>query len=197
MGVIVFVRHGRSDSNVSHILSSDVGPYPLTGEGIAHATLIAGELIKLKSIDALYTSPVLRAFQTADIIGARVKLKPKIDERLSERAMGNANNKVFPSHEALLSYFKSEVESGYKNGMESWDELKGRMQDFAKSMKYQNLIVAVTHRDSIMAALGTVDPEYSDEVETEMPFGSATAIDFSKQRILCVGKDSLPEYLKK
>jgi broad specificity phosphatase PhoE len=76
------VRHGETKANEKDI---DAGPlgYPLTKRGEKEASFIAKTLSKLK-IDSVYSSPVLRAVQTAKILAAPHKLRVKPLEDLTE-----------------------------------------------------------------------------------------------------------------
>ncbi|TRM96495.1 phosphoglycerate mutase, partial [Sulfolobus sp. F1] len=110
MTTIVFVRHGLSTSNVNKILSHDSNSYPLTEEGVNQVKEASKELAKLK-IEKIYTSPVLRAYQTALIIAETIGLLPIVDERLRERFLGELNNTTFdPSDHWKLRMLKGNIE---------------------------------------------------------------------------------------
>ncbi len=193
---IVFVRHGESGTNVKYLLSSDIGPYKLTENGIKDVVSIAEEIAKIPKISALYASPVIRTLQTAEIIGKRCDIYPKTDARLRERLMGGLNNKAFPSYEEMLDVYWKEIESGYKTGLESWHTLQQRMNSFVNSVTGK-VTVAVSHSDPIMAMLGTFDPKIDDyNFVITVPTASITAVDIEKKQILCIGSKSLPETLK-
>ena len=76
------VRHGETEANEDDI---DAGPldYPLTRKGVKEASFIAKALSKVR-IDAVYSSPVFRAVETAKILAAPHKLKVKTLEDLTE-----------------------------------------------------------------------------------------------------------------
>lgn len=76
------VRHGETKANEKGI---EAGPldYPLSKKGIKDVTFIAKALSDIK-IKAAYSSPVLRAVQTAKIIGKYHKFKVKKLEELTE-----------------------------------------------------------------------------------------------------------------
>lgn len=82
MLIIVMIRHGQSVSNVNRILSHDLNAYPLTEEGREQANV--GKEISRLSPKKVFTSPILRAYQTATIIGEENGLIPIIDDRLKE-----------------------------------------------------------------------------------------------------------------
>lgn len=65
---ITLVRHGETDWNAQHKLMGRAD-IPLNSKGIAQAHELVKELADTP-FDAIYTSPLLRAKQTADIIGS-------------------------------------------------------------------------------------------------------------------------------
>ncbi|ACP34207.1 Phosphoglycerate mutase [Sulfolobus islandicus Y.G.57.14] len=150
MTIIIFIRHGQSTSNVSKILSHDINTYPLTEEGVTQAKDAGKELMKLK-VEKIYTSPVLRAYQTALIIGETLGIFPIVDQRLRERSLGELNNTTFdPNDHWKLKVFKKQMEI---KGLESWEDMTKRMKSFLESVinKDNNVIAAVSHSDPIRA----------------------------------------------
>jgi len=76
------VRHGETKANEDGI---EAGPldYPLTKKGVKDAAFIAKALSKVK-IDAVYSSPIFRAVETAKILAKPHGLKVKTLEELVE-----------------------------------------------------------------------------------------------------------------
>jgi uncharacterized phosphatase len=76
------VRHGDTEANEKGI---DAGPldFPLTKKGVKGASFLAKTLSKVK-IDAVYSSPVFRAVETAKILAHPHELKVKTLEELTE-----------------------------------------------------------------------------------------------------------------
>jgi alpha-ribazole phosphatase/probable phosphoglycerate mutase len=79
---LFIVRHGETEANKKDI---DAGPldYHLTKKGVKEASFIAKTISKVK-IDAVYSSPVYRAVETAEILARPHKLKVKTLEELTE-----------------------------------------------------------------------------------------------------------------
>lgn len=149
MTLIIFIRHAQAVSNVNKILSDDQNQYPLTDEGRAQAKNVAKELKKIPKVAKLYSSPILRAYQTASIIGEELGIVPIIDDRLRERGLGELNNyKIDGSGEWRLKIIKREL---IAKGLESWDSMIRRMYDFVKSVLPEENIIAVSHYDPIRA----------------------------------------------
>ncbi len=79
---LFIVRHGDTKANEKGI---EAGPldYPLAKGGIKDVSFIAKTLSKVK-INAVYSSPVFRAVQTAKILTGPHKIKVKTVEELTE-----------------------------------------------------------------------------------------------------------------
>lgn len=122
MALIVLVRHGQTDENVSGRISGQ-GPAPLNGRGQEQAKLAAQVLTPLK-VNRLISSPVVRAWQTAAILDEHLQLGIEQEPDLREVgygdwegqtfqtirggpvfqvAMNDPINAVFPNGESLVS----------------------------------------------------------------------------------------------
>jgi probable phosphoglycerate mutase len=79
-------RHGEILSNIRRIYAGKSHEV-LTGRGIRQALCLAREL-KNHGIDALFSSPVRRAVQTAEIIGSSVGMDVVTEEAFREMELG-------------------------------------------------------------------------------------------------------------
>jgi broad specificity phosphatase PhoE len=86
MGLFYLVRHGESAWNAENRLCgrSDI---PLSETGRGQAMSLA-ERLKPIHFDTIYTSPLVRAFETARLIAEAVGLEPVPDQRLVELDYG-------------------------------------------------------------------------------------------------------------
>jgi broad specificity phosphatase PhoE len=84
---LYFARHGESEANVQRIFWDQPHGYGLTEKGRGQARALAESLADVE-IAALYCSPILRAAQTAQIVGRRLGLMPEIEDALRERDVG-------------------------------------------------------------------------------------------------------------
>jgi broad specificity phosphatase PhoE len=84
---IALVRHGETEWNRTDKIQghSDV---PLNQNGILQAKKAADWLVKNGPWDRLYSSKLIRARKTAEIIGAGLNLEPNILGSLAERRFG-------------------------------------------------------------------------------------------------------------
>jgi broad specificity phosphatase PhoE len=86
--LILLARHGQTDFNAPPVrIQGSLDP-PLNATGIAQARELA-ELVAGEGLRALYASDMLRARQTAEIVGERVGVKPVIDARVRECDWGS------------------------------------------------------------------------------------------------------------
>jgi broad specificity phosphatase PhoE len=82
-----FVRHGESEANVLRIISNRDLPHSLTAVGRQQALALA-ERLQACDIAQIFTSPVLRAVETAAIIGHQLGLTPQAVNALREYDCG-------------------------------------------------------------------------------------------------------------
>ncbi len=90
---LLMVRHGESAGNVTQVLQARDDA--LTERGRRQARQIAAHLATRDDLIAMYTSPLARAFETSQIIGAAVGLTPQPEEDLAEIDVGNATGLTF------------------------------------------------------------------------------------------------------
>ena len=160
--MIIFLRHGQAENNTKKILAGRTPGINLTEKGIEQAEQ-AGDMLKDLNISAIYTSPIDRAMQTAEIVGKHCGIEPKSDERLIELDMGKFTmvpyNEIFEKHgNVFLKFYEGSLEISH-NGVESFAQVQKRvfdMVDFVKNEHKDENVVLVTHMDPIKAMIGKV-----------------------------------------
>jgi broad specificity phosphatase PhoE len=85
--VILLARHGETASNRERRFQGRLD-VPLNDAGRDQARALA-ERVKDEPVAALYASPLSRARETAEIVGAALGLAPRLDERLVEVDVGD------------------------------------------------------------------------------------------------------------
>lgn len=86
MPILLLVRHGETDWNrTGQIMGAQ--PVPLNQTGEAQARRLAQQLAS-RPIRALYSSPVARAVQTAEILASALQVPVTIDRGLTEIGVG-------------------------------------------------------------------------------------------------------------
>ena len=83
---VAVVRHGETDWNVNHRIQGH-HPVELNARGKAQA-LAAADRLADQAIDAIYSSDLVRAMRTAEVIAARHGMPPIPDDRLREWSLG-------------------------------------------------------------------------------------------------------------
>ncbi|TAL05088.1 MAG: histidine phosphatase family protein [Chloroflexota bacterium] len=150
---IYLIRHGQDKDNAADILNGQRNE-PLTELGKQQAQNVANKIVeKDYAIDTIYSSPLLRASQTADIIAKTLGHKNIIfDEELVERDFGILTGK---SKSDNYKYCSSVVEVGKEvygvgaKDAETFSELLIRADHILKKIKSdkKSNIIIVAHRD--------------------------------------------------
>ncbi len=93
MALFYFVRHGETAWNAEERLcgSTDV---PLSDVGRRQAQLLGLRLQPIL-VEALYSSPLMRALETARLMGEAIGREPVVDERLAELNYGAWEGRLF------------------------------------------------------------------------------------------------------
>ena len=68
MGSIIFLRHGQATNNTKRVLAGRTPGVPLTEKGVDQAEK-AAKFLEEMNVSAIYSSPIERAQDTAEIIG--------------------------------------------------------------------------------------------------------------------------------
>lgn len=93
---LILVRHGVTEMSLDRKFSGRGGAEaPLADLGRAQATAAAEELLARGGADVLYTSRLLRARQTGEIIAARLGLEPQLLDDVDEAAFGDWDGMTF------------------------------------------------------------------------------------------------------
>lgn len=146
---IYFVRHGEV-LNPKAIWYGRLPGFGLTKKGKEQAEETA-EYLRGKHIDAVYTSPQLRARQTAKIIAKKLGLKKVYTSSILAEIDSSMQGQLFSTlHKRNYDVFSSPKES---IRAETVTELLGRMEDFIEKMIKKHpgkRVVAVSHGDPIM-----------------------------------------------
>lgn len=105
MTKLIVVRHGQSIGNREGIIQGKRGDFELTEDGIKQGEK-AALVLKNEKIDAIYSSPLKRALQTAKIINKYHNLEINIKSGLAERDYGTftglKKNKLSPEQKEIF-----------------------------------------------------------------------------------------------
>jgi broad specificity phosphatase PhoE len=84
---LYFVRHGESTANLLREFSNSGWNHPLTKKGVEQARTAARGLAGVK-VERVYSSPVMRAAQTAQILAESLQAPLELAEALREWSVG-------------------------------------------------------------------------------------------------------------
>jgi len=161
--LVIFMRHGQAENNVSRTLVGRHIESHLTSQGKDQAADVAKQL-KSIPIDKVYVSPVIRAIETAQIVCETLGMDYEIDERLYEIELGKLVGmnyeevstkygdlflRFYAEHDPVLASFGVEPFAAVKQ------RVKSLLDDALKKHEDSNVLM-VTHLDPIKAALATL-----------------------------------------
>ena len=90
--MILMARHGETAENKERRFQGQKD-VPLNETGRAQARAL-GEAARAEGLVALYASPLVRARETAEIVGEALGLQPQLDERLMEVHVGDWQDRL-------------------------------------------------------------------------------------------------------
>lgn len=155
--MIYIIRHGQTTMNRRQVLQGR-SDHPLNEDGIKQAQYAAAALSGL-FFDHVFTSPLKRAVQTAQIVAPDVE--PVIDDRLIEMDYGpyeGADLKALPPE--VLTFFGDFVHNPAPAGMESLASVVERAGCFLEDIKSLNgNILISTHAIAMKGILEYLTPD--------------------------------------
>jgi probable phosphoglycerate mutase len=178
--IAILVRHGESETNIRGLISEDIEGFPLTENGIKQARKTADELMK-SNARKIFSSPVLRARETASIISSAMGVEVTIDNHIRESGLGPYNNKHFK----LIPGGRRE-----NFGFEPYDEIKKRMITSLHANSGINIFVS--HELPIKAAISEIlDLDEEESKGVKLGNASITIIDINRRKIISIGSREL------
>ena len=144
---IDFVRHGQTYLNIAGKTNGQSMDDSLTEEGINQAK---ETLIKIsKDYTEIYSSDLLRAKQTAEILNQKLNLSIQYDKRLRERDVGSLLEKSWMEiGQEIKTIDKNQKYNYQPQGGESVEDVKERLLSFINEIvlnKKDEKILVVTH----------------------------------------------------
>lgn len=171
---IYFVRHGLTDWNKKRLVQGHTD-IPLNSEGEAQASGLAAELKDVK-FDKAFSSDLLRAKRTAEIIAAEHNLAVETTKALREREFGHLEGKnadrLKEIYEVLIKLDEKERPS-YKHhpSIESDEELMARLLPFLRETAVSlpgKTVLIVSHGGPLRTmAVHLGLASYGDEIGVE------------------------------
>lgn len=147
--ILYIMRHGETEWNTKHWLQgrTDI-PINENGKKVAELTR---DGLKDVVFDAAFTSPLLRAKETAQIVLEGRDIELIEEQRIIEMCFGDyEGTSMVDKHEDMKIYFERPKEYVVKNGVEPYEDVFARINSFLDELtsnpryKDSNIFVA-TH----------------------------------------------------
>lgn len=166
----IFARHGESHANLLHEFSNRGWKHGLTDVGFQQAHLLPDQL-KPYPLAAIYTSPLQRACQTAEVVGQALGIVPQIADALIEFDTGSLEGKSDKHSWELYAditadWFERKNYSRRFEGGDSYTTILERFLPFFKGLQQRHAhsnqaVLMVGHggtfRCVLPAILGNID----------------------------------------
>ena len=180
---VYLVRHGQSEWNVLRLTQGQT-PHPsLTMLGRAQAAsaarLIAADLATAgQAVRRIVTSDLVRAAETAEILGESLGAPVSLDVRLREQDLGDLEGRGYEETWAAAEEIDWSDPTVPIAGGESLMAVYDRMAAALADIPPAEVTVLVSHGDAIRAAIALLKGLKPHESEwVEVPNGAVTRID--------------------
>lgn len=157
MTIMLLVRHASNDYTKEGRLAGWIPGVHINAQGQREADELARRLSKLP-IEAIYSSPLERAVDTANAIAACHRLTVEIREGLGEGNVGEWTGKTIKELQAtdLWKAIQTKPVGVNPPGGESIDQVQARMVSEFERIRgahSEGLVVIVSHADPLKAAI--------------------------------------------
>jgi probable phosphoglycerate mutase len=191
---LLFIRHGESTANVLREFANSNNNHPLTERGVAQAQALATRLAGLE-VEKVYTSPVLRAVQTATIVAESLPAPLEITEALREWNVGIYEGTTDPVgwelHRQVMAdwMFHGKPESKMPGG-ENFLEIKARFVPFIDKLVQEGgdqTLVLVGHGGlySTMLPLVLANIDYAFVLAQDWPYTLTITVETGPGGLRC------------
>ena len=171
------LRHGKTihqaeKKDIIYNYPDDNPACVLLEQGIKEVQL-AGEILKGKNIDLIFSSDILRTRQTVKIVAELINYdieKIVYDKRLRDINWGIFGGK---SKEKAWAYYDNDMMKKFEQGVpqgESWDQCKKRMAEVLKEIEnnFENKnVLIVSHGDPLWLLEGYMRGKNNEELILE------------------------------
>jgi broad specificity phosphatase PhoE len=161
---LLLARHGQTDDNLEPLRAQGFRDTPLNEVGLQQAHALAERVATEFDVESLWCSDLTRAVTTARIVGDRIGLDPRIDQRLREGNRGRWEGRLFvdiarDQPEAYAAWMRAGGEFRFPGG-ESLQEQADRFWQALEEIRATAPLPAlvVCHRGCIRTVLCRSDP---------------------------------------
>ena len=157
MTLIGLIRHGSTDWNLARLIQGQTN-IPLNQQGINEVNVLAKSLQNTEW-HTIYSSDLIRAHETAQIIANTLKLSVQLDASLRERNFGSLEGTDYDAAREILD---DPIKSAEIIGIEIIAAVRERIFNTLKQIANnhpQQKILVVTHGGVIRQFLKSLNPE--------------------------------------
>jgi broad specificity phosphatase PhoE len=165
---LLLARHGQTDDNLEPLRAQGFTDTPLNAVGLEQAHTLAERVAADYEVRSLWCSDLARARVTAEIVGERIGLEPKLDPRLREGDRGDWEGRRFvdiarDEPDTYAAWMRGGAGFRFPGG-ESLQEHSDRVWAALEQIRVESPLPAlvVCHRGSIRAVLCRFDPRGLD-----------------------------------
>ncbi|MBI3603915.1 MAG: histidine phosphatase family protein [Nitrospirae bacterium] len=192
MPTILLVRHGETDWNRSGQIMGE-RPVPLNRAGETQAKRLA-TLLRNRPMQALYSSPVCRTLQTADILGTALNVGVQTDRGLTEIGVGQWEGLFWKdlTDEIIRRNLYSQPQEARPPGGETLGEVQTRAVaaiERASTPPAADPILVVTHADVVRVILAhylRLDLQHIRQMRIDHASLTALHLDGNAAALLCL-----------
>ncbi|GAA2757664.1 histidine phosphatase family protein [Actinopolymorpha rutila] len=159
---LIFARHGESRANLLNVFANHEPSHPLTDRGREQAVALARRLAGRTTVDRIRSSPLLRAVQTARILGHELGVPVVVSDALREFDVGSYEGSGDPAHwrehdEVLKAWLVRNEGDHRVAGGENLHEIRARLRSLVDEVATQaGTTVLVGHGGLYRCALSDV-----------------------------------------
>ncbi len=158
---LLLLRHGETEWNLSGRWQGQAADTLLTDLGREQARIVAGRL-RNYPIHAIYSSDLLRAFETAQIVGELLGITPQADPALRESDIGAWTGLTWDEIAARYPGEVAAMVAGQevrRGGGESYSELQARLAAAAENIAARHpgqTVLLVSHGAALRSLVAHV-----------------------------------------
>lgn len=194
---LCFVRHGESTANLLREFSNSGFKHPLTEKGIEQTRALALALADLK-VDQIYSSPVMRAVQTAQILAESLHAPLEVTGALREWSVGIYEGTTDPAGWELHwqvqeDWFINNKFDSKMPGGESYLEIRERFIPFIEELVQNEscsdrTIVLVAHGGLYLAMLPAIlkNVDFALAAQYNFPYTTCIVAETRPDGLICV-----------
>ncbi|HWD70001.1 MAG TPA: histidine phosphatase family protein [Solirubrobacteraceae bacterium] len=165
---LLLARHGQTDDNLEPLRAQGFRDTPLNEVGLEQAHALAERVAAAYAVGSLWSSDLARAAVTAEVVGRRIGLQPRLDARLREGNRGDWEGRLFvdiarDEPDAYAGWMRGGAGFRFPGG-ESLQEHSDRVWEALEAIRSSGPLPAlvVCHRGSIRAVMCRADPRGLD-----------------------------------